>query len=173
MRFRHDFRKEEQVDSEMARALRMRDYCEKQAQKIAHLRRNTSPSGRNWRRWLAHADVTYCMLLRLRFLYGQYRYALMEFQHDKKYKGKIPEKHRLVTHGIKTGGRYRGGRAAVKEIEEAKAAMNYAFQQHRDTPWELLLRRISSFTKGSYIWKVGPIPKPRKHGGKSYSPPPV
>ena len=170
MHFLHDFREEEQIDREMVRAARLREYCEKQANRIAYLRRHTPPSGRNRRRWLAHADVTYCQLLRLKFLYGQYRHALTEFDNHAQYKGRIPENKRLITHGIKTGGRYRGGRAAVDEMDQLKMALEYAFQQHRDTPWEVLLRKMSGCVNGSFIWKITDLPKP---GGNGYEPPPV
>lgn len=165
--FQWDFRKVDQVDKAMDSAEKNAAWCYKQAVELRRLKLSTPPEGRNWTRWMAHADVTVAQLLRLRHMYSQYRWALMDFKATQKT---IPENKRLICIGVNTGGQVRGGRQGVQDVEDTKAAIQYAFDQHKGTPWETLCRRLSGAVFGSFIWKIDELPKP---GGPYVPPPPV
>jgi hypothetical protein len=165
MQFRWDFRQEQQVNEAIRYAEKQSAYAFKQAGVVRRLKLSTPPEGRNWQRWNAHADVTVAQLLRLHHMFNQYRWALLEWKSKKE---DIPEKKRLVCLGIRTGGSVRGGRKGVQDKEDAQAAIQYAFDQHKGTPWEQLCRRMAGAIFGSFSCKIDDVPKP----GPPYVPPP-
>lgn len=162
----NDLRSRAVVDRCLKKSLSARKYCISEAAHLKNLLANSKPSGSNWGRWEAHADLTMAELLRFRFMQGQYHAQLSRTW--RKTGRALPAGKRFVLRRGKAPQDYVGASEAKKEFLLASQYIERVILEHKGTPWEALGRRLGS---NLYPWRcsVVDMPKPPPPG---YKPPP-
>ena len=152
-----DLRANPQVEEALARSLSGRDYCIARAAQIKNLVEHSAPSGYNWSRWEAHADLTMAELLRFRFMLGQYNERLRTtwLRNGRT----MPVGKRVLMVRGKVPDDYMGPAQAKHEYDLAVQYTERVINKHKGTPWETAAQRI----KGSvFPWQcqVADLPGP-------------
>ena len=160
------------VANAVAKARNGREYCIKHAAQLQRLVDHSKPTGHNWQRWEAHADLTMAELMRFRFMLGQYEKAVRAY--FSQIKKQIPERHYIAVGRGRAPNDFLGGEAAHKEYKLAQQLIERVTNKHKATPWEVLGKRLYA---GLYPWKCSlhkypPPPKPRKPGDPPRKPTP-
>jgi len=153
----HDLRNNKQINQMLDRSRNGREYCIGRAQELRSLLNSATPTGDNWTRWQAHAEVTIAELLRFRFMLGQYHEALR--QEWTKHGKQVPPKKRYVIGKGKAPSDFIGGAPAKAEFDMAAQYIESLIARHKGTPWETMGKRLQ---KGRYPWKCSftDVPKP-------------
>jgi hypothetical protein len=145
---------EMRTDRELGKNRRMaeegRNYCITHAKKLDKLIKQSKPRGRNWDRWIAHAELTRAELLRLRFMLGQYYMTLSDSA--KKHGHNLRErKKRYIMHQGEIPSDYKGPEQAETEYRQAQDFIQLCIDKHQGTPWEILAKRMK---RKIFPWKA-------------------
>ncbi len=156
-------RRDGKVNENLRMAKHGRQYCIKQAKKIHNLINSSKPRGENWTRWVAHAELTRAELLRLRFMLGQYYMALSAAVQEHGLNLRQRKKRYLVRKG-KAPVDYKGPKQAEREYNLAKDFIQICIERHKNTPWEVLAKRMK---RKIFPWRVvfKDLPPPSTGGG--------
>ncbi len=142
------------TDDAVKKNLRMaeggRQYCITQARKLHKLINQSESRGRNWERWIAHAELTRAELLRLRFMLGQYHLTLRNSAKKHGY-GLRERKKRYIMRRGKIPVDYKGPEQAEKEYHQAQQFIQLCIDKHQGTPWGILAKRMK---RKIFPWKA-------------------
>jgi len=132
--------KRKQAVDAVESARKGRAFCIAKAKELQHLLDASRPVGENWLRWRAHAELTIAELLRLRFMLGEYHYALSKV--IDKIPREMPEGKWIVVRKGKVPDDYAGLPEEKAEYDLAKRMIQRVIDNHPKTPWETAARRM-------------------------------
>ncbi|MBS3764586.1 MAG: hypothetical protein KGZ25_14910, partial [Planctomycetes bacterium] len=90
--------------------------------------------------WQAHTDATIAELRRFRFMLGQYHDVLLNKWET--MGEKLPRGKRVLIVGSKRSRDFVGPQVAHRQFEKAKSAITLLIENHENTPWEVVGKRL-------------------------------